>query len=148
MDLDFVDCVSNFFGEGGIWGSGFCGLILHRHCSFRVLDFGYKKSTAVRRLKFDYEICICGGIEMSNKSCLKKTMKEIFLTDWAFAIYAVLFSWFSGIGSLAAQVWRFGGFSFALSTLDVARLAIGLVGFSVCIFICFKMGRNKLCKEC
>jgi hypothetical protein len=74
-------------------------------------------------------------------------MKEILLTDWAFAIYAVLFSLFSGIGSLAAQIWRFGGFSFTLSTFDIVRLIVGLVGFSVCIFICFKIGR-KSCKDC
>jgi hypothetical protein len=51
-----------------------------------------------------------------------------------FCYFAVLFSLFSGIGSLAAQIWGFDGFSFTLSTFDIVRLIVGLVGFSVCIF--------------
>jgi len=84
---------------------------------------------------------------MSKESCTKEQLKKIFLTDWAFVAYAMLFAWLSGFGPLLSQVWRVGGLSFTLSTLDIARLAVGFVGFLVCIFILFKMQRNS-CKEC
>ena len=87
---------------------------------------------------------------MSKEPCTKKTikgtLKEVFLTSCTFVVYATIFSWFS-FGWLAAQVWRFGGFSFNFSAIDITRLAVGFVGFCVCIFIHFKMAR-KSCKEC
>ena len=84
---------------------------------------------------------------MSKDSCTKAQLKKIFLTDWAFVAYAILFAWLSGFGSLLAQIWSIGGLSFTLSALDIGRLAVGFVGFVVCIFILFKMER-KSCKEC
>ena len=84
---------------------------------------------------------------MSKESCAKGQFKKIFLTDWAFVAYAIFFAWLSGFGSLLAQIWRVGGLSFTLSALDITRLAVGFVGFSVCIFVLFKMER-KSCKKC
>ena len=87
------------------------------------------------------EKIIIGGIEVSKEPCIKKTLKEtlkeIFLTSWAFVAYAAFFSWFS-IGWLAAQIWRFGGLSFTLSTLDLTRLVVGCIGLFVCVFVVSK----------
>ena len=87
---------------------------------------------------------------MSNEPCTKKrineTLKEIFLTSWAFVVYATVFSWFS-FGWLAVQIWRVGGLSFTLSALDIIRLAVGFVGFSVCILVLFKMAQRSY-KKC
>ena len=87
---------------------------------------------------------------MPKEPCAEKTingtLKEIFLTSWAFVIYAAIFSWFS-FGWLAAQIWRFGGFSFDFTAMDVIRAAVGFAGFFVCVFISFKM-QQKTCKEC
>ena len=80
--------------------------------------------------------------EPCTKKAIKETLKEIFLTNWAFVAYATFFSWFS-FGWLAAQIWRFGGFSFTFAALDITRLAVGFVGFSVCIFILFVMARKS-----
>ena len=82
---------------------------------------------------------------MLKESCTKEQVKKILFMDWAFVVYATFFAWL-GFGSLVAQIWRAGGLSFTLSALDTTRLAMGFVGFSVCIFILFKMER-KSCRE-
>ena len=50
MDMHSVGCLPYLFCEDGAWGCGCGGLILHRHYSFRVLDFWDKKQPQVLRL--------------------------------------------------------------------------------------------------
>ena len=84
--------------------------------------------------------------EPCTTKTIKRTLTEIFLSSSAFIVYSAVFSWFS-FGWIAAQIWRFGGLSFDFSAMDITRVAVGIVGCFVCIFISFKTAR-KSCKEC
>ena len=84
--------------------------------------------------------------EPCTKKTIKGTLKEIFLASWAFVAYVGFFSWLS-FGWIATQIWRFGGFSFTLSASDFIRLAVGFVGFFVCVFTLFITAR-KSCRDC